>query len=259
MRIGLLSGIHGNLPALEACWSELRSAGADVVISLGNLVQYGPFPSEVLEFVRENSIDSVQGNCDRAVARSRDHDGSSYQNVHWESLGMEALRWTSSQLGDDDRRFLRRLPDELRYEVGGTRVLCVHGLPGRITEEIHGQLPGEIYDLLLRRNDCHVLLTGHGNRILLAQRSTGWIVSPGSVGGGTLPQAASMAVLSLEERHRRSVSWFRVEYDFQRYERAYTEANLPEIFLRCIKLGRDPEGRWHATEPVWRERWAKRS
>jgi putative phosphoesterase len=258
MKIGLLSGIHGNLPALEACWSELKRLGADLAVNLGNVVQYGPFPSEALEFVRERPVESVQGSCDRAVARGRSSDGGSYQNVYWRELASEVLQWTASQLTEDDRRYLRKLPEELRYEVGGTRLLCVHGLPGKITEDLSDDLPGEIYDLLLRRNDCHVLVTGHGNRILMVERRGGWIVSPGSVGGGTLPGAASLAMLSLGEG-RRSVSWHRVEYDFDRYERAYRGAALPDIFLRCLRLGRDPRGRWHAADPAWRERWARRS
>ena len=66
MRILLLSDIHANLEALEAC---LDTAPAyDMVVNLGDVVGYGASPNQVIERSRELGEIFVRGNHDRAVA-----------------------------------------------------------------------------------------------------------------------------------------------------------------------------------------------
>ena len=57
MRIAIVSDIHGN-------WEALRSLPADYdeLWVLGDLVNYGPDPSAVIEFVRAHAAVVVQGN-----------------------------------------------------------------------------------------------------------------------------------------------------------------------------------------------------
>ena len=66
MRILLLSDIHSNLEALEACLNSLPAF--DAVVNLGDLVGYGASPNEVTSKVREMGGLVVRGNHDRVVA-----------------------------------------------------------------------------------------------------------------------------------------------------------------------------------------------
>ena len=68
MRIAVLSDIHGNLPALQACLKKLDRMPHDRVISLGDHVGYGPYPDEVITILRERKIPSVLGNHDAGAA-----------------------------------------------------------------------------------------------------------------------------------------------------------------------------------------------
>ncbi len=64
VRILVLSDIHGNLDALEAC---LAAAGDyDAVVNLGDIVGYGASPNEVIERSREVGKYFVRGNHDKA-------------------------------------------------------------------------------------------------------------------------------------------------------------------------------------------------
>ena len=45
MRIGIISDVHGNLPALEAVLQDLKPKGLDALYCLGDLVGYAAFPS----------------------------------------------------------------------------------------------------------------------------------------------------------------------------------------------------------------------
>ena len=53
VKLALLSDLHANLPALEACLAHAHSQGAQRFAILGDLVGYGPHPSEVVERCRE--------------------------------------------------------------------------------------------------------------------------------------------------------------------------------------------------------------
>ena len=65
MRLLLLSDIHSNPEALEAC---LAAAPAhDVVVNLGDIVGYGASPNEVTERSRGLGKLFVRGNHDKAA------------------------------------------------------------------------------------------------------------------------------------------------------------------------------------------------
>ena len=52
LRLALVSDIHGNLAALEAALAEIEQASPDRILILGDLVQNGPKPAEVIDAVR---------------------------------------------------------------------------------------------------------------------------------------------------------------------------------------------------------------
>lgn len=54
MKALILSDIHSNIYALEAIWNKERDS--DLILCAGDLVDYGPFPQEVLAWVPYGSI-----------------------------------------------------------------------------------------------------------------------------------------------------------------------------------------------------------
>ena len=65
LRILLLSDIHANLEALEACLAA--APGFDQVANLGDVVGYGASPNEVIERSRSLGNIFVRGNHDKAA------------------------------------------------------------------------------------------------------------------------------------------------------------------------------------------------
>ncbi len=258
MRIGLIADIHGNLPGLVACWEVLQEQDADLVVCLGDLVQFGPYPCEVIDFVRRNDIEVVQGNCDRAAGRGRDDTGDDFENVYWQDMAHDALLWTEDQLSIQDRKYLKKLPVELRFRTGRRNILCVHGLPGNVSAGIPEKAADEVYSLLLSRNNCDVLALGHTHGMFLKAISGGMIINPGSVGGGTLPGTSTFAILDVnEETGCSAVSWQRVPFDIAAFTEAYRDSGLPDTFMKCILSGRDPRGAWHTDDINRRRKWAE--
>jgi predicted phosphodiesterase len=65
MKYALLSDIHSNLHALDACLAHAQTQGAERIAILGDLVSYGAFPSEVVarcQALQDEGAVVVRGN-----------------------------------------------------------------------------------------------------------------------------------------------------------------------------------------------------
>ncbi len=67
MRIGFLSDIHANLPALRAVLADVEEQGIEAVASCGDILGYGAWPVETLECLQQ-----VPGIEERAVLGNHD-------------------------------------------------------------------------------------------------------------------------------------------------------------------------------------------
>ena len=257
MRIAFFSDVHGNLPALKAVLGEIEKREADAVVFLGDLVHYGPQPEECAELLRNTETDCIQGNCDRAVARKRKSTGEGYENPHWTRIAADFLRWTSEAVSAGTRKWLKDLPDELRFQAGKKTVHCVHGLPGRQSHGLPENAAAEVYDAILNRSGSDILACGLTHTPSIIRRPDGLIINPGSIGGGTLPSGGTFMILSFPEEGHPEIETVEFYYGMEELERAYEAAGTGELFLKCLKLGRDQRGNWHTDQPKWRQQWAE--
>ncbi|MHA1505670.1 MAG: metallophosphoesterase family protein [Candidatus Asgardarchaeia archaeon] len=69
-RVVIVSDIHGNLEALNAVLRDCKDY--DEFLFLGDAVDYGPNPSEVIDLLKSLGVRSVVGNHDKAVAYNVD-------------------------------------------------------------------------------------------------------------------------------------------------------------------------------------------
>lgn len=65
MKALILSDIHSNIMALEAIGAQEQDS--DLIICTGDLVDYGPYPREVVAWARAHQIICTQGNHDAWV------------------------------------------------------------------------------------------------------------------------------------------------------------------------------------------------
>ena len=121
MRILLLSDIHANLEALDAC---LAAAPAyDFVVNLGDVVGYGASPNEVIERSRSLGKIFVRGNHDKAATGLLELDD-------FNPLAASAAIWTRDQLSREHHDWLHALPQGPLLLEGFPEVQLVHGSPG---------------------------------------------------------------------------------------------------------------------------------
>ena len=141
-KVGILADIHANYGALLAVLEHAASTyGADLpFLQLGDLVNYGPRPNEVIAAVRaltrkERIVVNLAGNHEAALR------GIAPERFSTER-GLQALRVAARMISADHDEFLG---GGLSYEpvsldVGGHRVLCVHG---SLSDRFWGALRGE--------------------------------------------------------------------------------------------------------------------
>jgi predicted phosphodiesterase len=180
VKILLLSDIHGNWPALEAVLHA--EPGADRILCLGDLVNYGPQPAECVAWAMRLGPDCrvLQGNHDRAFGMGDDpRCAPAYQ---WLASAMQSA--TSHLLTREMKQFLARLPAMDWFPLGDTECIACHAIP---SDPLYGYL-SERSALTLWESELNVaghpdlLLVGHTHVPMKTQFQRTLIVNPGSVG-----------------------------------------------------------------------------
>ena len=185
-RIALFSDVHGNLPALDAVLADIDASATDSIFCLGDLVGYGPDPAGVIECIRERAIPTIQGNYDEGIGQRRGECGCYYATEQARLDGAASYEFTEAVLNDVDHEWLARLPQEIRLEHAGVRLLLAHGSPRKNNEYL---LPDRSDDQLRRlaeSAESDVVCIGHVHvpyhRTLAGSRGQLHYVSSGSVG-----------------------------------------------------------------------------
>ena len=191
MKLLIVSDIHANLEALQAVLAESH----DELWVLGDLVNYGPNPSEVVDLVRRNASVVVQGNHDYAVGGGSDPQCSSA----FREMARAMQNYTEPLLNADQRAFLRSLPRTAARTIDGCRFFLCHATP---TEPLFQYSPAEParWASEIAGVQADIVLTGHTHLPFMMTVEKQRIVNPGSV--GQPKHGAPMACYALWEDGR---------------------------------------------------------
>ncbi|AJY75860.1 metallophosphoesterase family protein [Paenibacillus beijingensis] len=125
MKALLVSDIHANIFALEAIWKQEKDS--DVIYCAGDLVDYGPYPKEVIQWVQEHNVICVKGNHDEKVA-------AFYRNQDslW-NVSDEERKWAhdnAQKLDETDVEFLENLPYSATFTLDAVGYSMQHMYKG---------------------------------------------------------------------------------------------------------------------------------
>lgn len=116
MRYAFVSDIHANLQAWKAVFNDILANNVDRIISLGDVVGYGPNPHEIIRDINTKVDAYVLGNHDAAVIGKLD-------STLFNEEARQVLDWTRKQLKEEDRKFLGTFP----LTLVGDGFRCAHG------------------------------------------------------------------------------------------------------------------------------------
>ncbi|HEY7307307.1 MAG TPA: metallophosphoesterase family protein [Bryobacteraceae bacterium] len=172
MRILIVSDLHGNAPALD-----VLPKAYDQLWVLGDLVNYGPDPGTVIDFVRKHATIVVQGNHDYAIGCHKDPRCSEPYRKAAEIMA----RFTERELSNDDKKYLADLPVSATVEVDGSRFFLCHATP---SDPLFSYCPAESnqWSIEVKTTESDVILCGHTHIPFIREVEGVRVANPGSLG-----------------------------------------------------------------------------
>ena len=210
MRVGLVSDIHANLPALDAVLADMPPV--EMLVCAGDVVGYNPWPAECVERIREEADAVVKGNHDRTVRTPERYRAN--------QMAMEGLRLAKEELSTEQLSWLDDLPRKVEFPAH--EFLLVHDHPERQDEYVR---PHQFPSIPQHLDDHQGVVLGHTHIQHAETLDDHLVVNPGSVGqprDGN-PDAA-YAVLDTEDA---SVDLRRTAYDIDAVIDRIEELGLP--------------------------------
>ncbi len=105
MKIAIISDIHGNLEALNKVAEDIKKLGITMVFCLGDIVGYGPYPSQCLMQIRNLAKITLRGNHEQATTDTIEEAREAMKD-----LAFGAIEFTRTVLKDYEFEYLRTLP-----------------------------------------------------------------------------------------------------------------------------------------------------
>jgi len=246
MKIALLSDIHANRQALDACLADARAHGAAQYALLGDFVGYGGDPCAVL--------DTVMGLCAKgAWAVKGNHDNAALApDLASQRADQAGAPWTATQLSPAHRQFLESLPLVQRHDF----VLLVHAsahepqrweyvADARAAAASLDAADGATHVFGGHVHEQRLFYRGAGHRGMAFEPTPGiavpvprhrrWLATVGSVGQPRDGRPEAMYAIFDSEQLR--LTFQRVPYDHEAAARAIRAAGLPEVDAQRLATG----------------------
>jgi diadenosine tetraphosphatase ApaH/serine/threonine PP2A family protein phosphatase len=247
MRYLVLTDLHSNLEALEACLADAAARTYDRALVLGDLVGYCADPNAVVERVQALAPAAiVRGNHDKVACGLELADG-------FNAVAKRAAHWTHDTLTPANRAWLAALPrgpvivDEL--------VEICHGSPFDEDAYIFDELDAV---RALKTSQRPICLFGHthwpvtfelnGGRVETIGASEGWIdrltlraeskymLNPGSVGQPR--DGDPRAAYAIVDTVTMTADLIRVGYPIETTQAKVIKAGLPDVLAQRLAVGR---------------------
>lgn len=174
-RVAVISDVHGNLPALEACLADVSVADVEAVVVIGD-VTWGPQPAEVLDRLLAVDMPTffTRGNAERLVL-----DGAQGRRTP----ASEVERWLLSMHTPGMLDVLDSFARSVTFVVGGLgAVFASHASPRSDNELWTPATPAEQIEEACAGEEAPTIAHGHTHLQYHREVAGRTIIGAGSVG-----------------------------------------------------------------------------
>ncbi len=185
MKIAIISDIHGNIDALNNVLDDIKKEECVKIFCLGDIAMAGPQPKETIAkiktLIEAGNFHIIQGNTDKMLS---EFSFDIYKEIIKTSTVMASAYLADNKLlSDEEKTFLRNLPEKEEINLFGIKILLVHGSPRKNNENIFPNLSIEQVEEMIKDTDADLILCGHTHMPCGYQTNTEQtVVNAGSVG-----------------------------------------------------------------------------
>jgi len=242
MRYGIIADIHSNLEAFQ---QVLKALGpVDTLLCLGDIVGYGPNPSECIELLKQYPNMTIAGNHDLGCS-------GKIELYDFNTDAREACEWSQQQLSEEQRNYLQNLP--LTRQVNKDIIL------------VHGSPRSPIWEYVLSKDDAitnfndyrfRICFIGHThipvlfeeepsyiyglvkpqpNGIIRLNRESRYIINAGSIGQ---PRDGNpTASFAIFDHSKWEIEFYRFSYPFETTQEKMKKEGLSSFLINRLSLG----------------------
>jgi diadenosine tetraphosphatase ApaH/serine/threonine PP2A family protein phosphatase len=238
-RLAFFGGIYSNSRSLEAAMSDVRKWGADGIYALGDFGAFGPHPDRVFPILIEAGALPIQGNYEESLSTGATDCHCGYTDPRDNHFAQLSYDYTFENTSDEWKNWMGTLPGTRRLEIGGRRVLLVHGSPRKINEFLwESTSPVVFLEKLLADADADVLVCTHTGLHWKRRLPSGrLVVNAGVLGRPANDGNTNVWYARLTFSDSVEVEFVPVVYDHQALAREMQEEKLPSEFIETIRTG----------------------
>jgi protein phosphatase len=226
-KIAIISDIHGNMPAFETVFKDIRKRDIKRIFCLGDLAGKGPHGEKAVDICRETCEAVTMGNWDFTIAEG---DGPAFLE----------LPWHRERLGAKRLDYLKNLPYSIDFYLSGRKVRLFHASQKGVFHRVQSFGPEEAHQAMFTNTDFtgdgflpdtvgygdihHTFYKSHDGKVLF---------NAGSVGNALDEPTAAYIILEgnygEKEKSYFSIQIIRLPYDIELAIRYAQEEEMPGI------------------------------
>lgn len=239
-RIAVFGGIYSNHIALQTALIDAQNRGAERMFCLGDLGAFGPHPDQVYPLLHDHDVITLRGNYDDSLARGLNDCQCGYLDTRDNHFARLSYRYTFFNTSDENKIWLGKLPEMVRFRWGARQVLLCHGSPRKMNEFLwESTTPDQFLHKLFVDYDADVIIGTHTglkwSRTLASGQS---FINVGALGRPENDGTTRVWYTLLHNVDSELTTTFvPVEYDYERLAGEMREEALPEEFVQTILTG----------------------
>lgn len=242
--IAIFSDVHGNLPALHAVLQDIDNRDIDQAYCLGDLVDFAPWPNEVIDLLKAERIPCLMGNHDERIAFNHPVIPLKKHSTEESIARLAAIGHTRKTIKPVNLDYLAGLPQqiEVSFNLRGRelRLLLVHASTRSNDEYVYEDHDQQDIEEMLTGKNADILVMGHTHESYIRtipaneQRSEKLVINCGSVGRSKEKDPRATYLLLTIDEHRISPEIIRLDYPVQCTADAIRESGIPDFYAEFL-------------------------
>lgn len=160
----ICGGVYGNLEAFQAliALADSLSISTEQIIHTGDIAACCADPVATIELMAGSNINAIQGNVENSLVQDLHDCGC--ESSTGAICDISARNWYNfldGAIEEQHRRYIAKLPHQLRFKSEGRSVHVVHGSVSSINQFIFASDPSEVFQKEFEKSNADIIVSGH--------------------------------------------------------------------------------------------------